>query len=58
MLVSTISTGTGIGVMNYTVSAASEWSSTAVYVGGDEVTYNGNTYRAQWWTQGDEPGTN
>lgn len=40
----------------YTVSAASEWSATAVYTGGDEVTYNGVTYRAQWWTQGETPG--
>ncbi|SFL47941.1 glycosyl hydrolase family 18 protein [Lactococcus garvieae] len=32
-----------------------EWSPTRAYVGGTEVTYNGNTYRAKWWTQGDVP---
>lgn len=32
------------------------WVSTQVYVGGDTVVYNGVTYRAAWWTQGDTPG--
>ncbi|GHA31379.1 glycosyl hydrolase family 18 protein [Photobacterium aphoticum] len=32
------------------------WSASKVYVGGDEVTFNGEKYRAKWWTQGDEPG--
>jgi chitodextrinase len=27
-----------------------------VYTSGDLVTYQGVTYRAQWWTQGDVPG--
>lgn len=35
---------------------ATTWSSTQVYVGGDTVLYNGVTYRAAWWTQGDVPG--
>lgn len=39
------------------VEAAAEWSSTATYVKGDQVTYNGATYQAQWWTQGNAPGT-
>ncbi len=33
------------------------WSSSAVYVGGNEVSYNGRIYRAKWWTQGNVPGT-
>lgn len=33
------------------------WDSSAVYVGGDEVVYNGVQYRAKWWTQGDNPET-
>jgi GH18 family chitinase/chitodextrinase len=33
------------------------WSSTAVYVGGDHVIWNGYIWRAEWWTQGEEPGT-
>ena len=35
---------------------ATTWSSSQVYVGGDTVLYNGVTYRAAWWTQGDVPG--
>lgn len=37
-------------------AAADTWDKTAVYVGGDEVAYNGKIYRAKWWTQGEEPG--
>lgn len=36
---------------------ASPWVSTQVYLGGNEVSYNNNVYRAKWWTQGDVPGT-
>ena len=32
------------------------WSATKVYVAGDKATYNGVTYKAGWWTQGDTPG--
>ena len=32
------------------------WSKTKVYVGGDEVTYNGSLYKAKWWTLGEQPG--
>lgn len=32
-----------------------DWSSTATYSGGDVVTYNGNSYTAKWWTQGETP---
>ena len=28
-----------------------------VYTGGETVVYKGVTYKAQWWTQGEEPGT-
>ncbi|MET7397902.1 glycosyl hydrolase family 18 protein [Dactylosporangium sp. NPDC005572] len=37
---------------------APAWSSTAVYTGGNLVSYNGRTWKAQWWTQGDTPGVN
>ena len=37
--------------------AIAAWDATKVYVLGDVVTHNGNTYRAKWWTQGNEPGT-
>ncbi|KAF9435149.1 hypothetical protein BGZ76_006817 [Entomortierella beljakovae] len=33
------------------------YSSTASYTGGAKVTYGGFIYTAQWWTQGDAPGT-
>jgi chitinase len=36
---------------------APEWTSTAVYVGGDTVSHHSHTWKAKWWTQGEEPGT-
>jgi len=36
---------------------AAAYSSTAVYVGGNEVSYNGHTWKAKWWTQGEAPST-
>jgi chitinase len=35
---------------------ASDWSATQIYTAGAKVTYEGATYQAQWWTQGDVPG--
>lgn len=32
------------------------WSSSQTYTGGEIVTYNGQLWRAQWWTQGQVPG--
>lgn len=32
------------------------WDSSAIYVGGDEIEYQGKVYRAKWWTQNEEPG--
>lgn len=46
------SSGTGTG----TSASGSAWSATAVYTAGGVVTYQGVTYTAQWWTQGDTPG--
>ena len=34
------------------------WDANAIYNTGDKVTHKGVDYSAQWWTQGDEPGTN
>jgi chitinase len=31
------------------------WSTSAVYVGTNRVSYNGNIYEARWWTQGEDP---
>ncbi|HET8844432.1 MAG TPA: chitinase [Ktedonobacteraceae bacterium] len=32
------------------------WSSTATYVSGNQVTYNGSLWQAKWWTYNDVPG--
>lgn len=36
---------------------APTWSASDVYVGGDQVTHDGRTWLAKWWTQGEQPGT-
>lgn len=33
------------------------WDASATYLAGDKVTHLGTTYTAQWWNQGEEPGT-
>ena len=35
--------------------SATAWNAGAVYWQGDVVSYNGKTWRANWWTQGDTP---
>src|SRR5579875_648378 len=37
-------------------SGVSPWNASTAYVGGDEVTYNGELWQAKWWTEGDTPG--
>ncbi|WP_082095661.1 chitinase [Photobacterium halotolerans] len=37
-------------------TCAQSWLATAVYVAGDTVVFAGQTWQAQWWTQGNEPG--
>lgn len=32
------------------------WDPAIAYVGGSKVLYQGNVWRAKWWTQGDVPG--
>ena len=39
------------------VTGETTWDPSAVYTGGNTVLYNGVTYRAKWWTQGDNPET-
>ena len=34
------------------------WSAATAYSAGDTVTEGGNTYKANWWTQGNDPATN
>ncbi|GAA5182952.1 chitinase [Rugosimonospora acidiphila] len=38
--------------------AAPAWSAGTAYNGGAQVSYNGHTWTAKWWTQGDIPGNN
>ncbi|KAG0005864.1 hypothetical protein BGZ79_001057 [Entomortierella chlamydospora] len=38
-------------------SGVSAWSTSTAYSGGAKVTYDGYIYTAQWWTQGDTPGS-
>ena len=40
-----------------TVSNSVVWESSSIYTKGMEVSYDGKIYRAQWWTQGETPGT-
>ncbi len=37
---------------------APAWNAATAYVGGQQVSYNGHTWTAKWWTQGDIPGNN
>lgn len=39
-----------------TTLSCSAWQAGAVYTQGNCVQYNGKTYTAKWWTQGDVPG--
>ncbi|MCI0383234.1 lytic polysaccharide monooxygenase [Streptomyces sp. CNQ085] len=36
--------------------ASPAWGTGNVYTGGDTVTHDGHTWRAKWWTRGEEPG--
>ncbi|MFB9735766.1 chitinase C-terminal domain-containing protein [Streptomyces thermocoprophilus] len=36
---------------------APEWSATTEYGGGSTVSHNSRTWKAKWWTKGEEPGT-
>ncbi|PCH38885.1 carbohydrate-binding module family 5 protein [Wolfiporia cocos MD-104 SS10] len=53
---STAATTTTAAASSGQCSSVSAWSATATYVGGDEATYNGDLWTAQWWTSGDTPG--
>jgi chitinase len=49
------SSPTGSGGGSCTAPA---WNSSTAYNGGAVVSYNGHTWTAKWWTQGDIPGNN
>jgi len=51
----------GATLLPATASATTEcvaWVSTIAYVGGDTAVRNGVSYKANWWTQGQDPATN
>lgn len=43
------------GNVSNTITAPA-WDSSKVYNGGELVSYNGQIYKAQWWTQNETPG--
>ncbi|MFT2020451.1 glycoside hydrolase family 19 protein [Streptomyces sp. 796.1] len=38
-------------------ACAAGWTSSAVYTGGNTVSYNGHNWSAKWWTQNEKPGS-
>ncbi|CAM5438881.1 chitinase [Streptomyces spiroverticillatus] len=36
---------------------AAPWAKATVYTGGQQVSHKGHTWKAKWWTTGEEPGT-
>ena len=48
--------GSSGGGSGGTPTPGAAWSATQIYTAGMTVTYQGTTYQAQWWTQGDTPG--
>ena len=41
----------------YAATSCQPWNSSTAYVAGDTVTEGGKTYKANWWTQGNDPAT-
>ncbi|MEY7852192.1 PKD domain-containing protein [Natrarchaeobius sp. A-rgal3] len=51
----------GVGIATAGSATAQEypaWDADTVYTDGDRVVHEGSVWETQWWTQGDEPGTN
>lgn len=36
-------------------ASVATWNSATAYTGGSQVVYDGDLYKAQWWTQGETP---
>ena len=49
--------GTSLLFSTPAYAATAQWSSNNAYTAGSQVSFNGDTYEAQWWTQGEEPGS-
>ncbi|ORX86719.1 glycoside hydrolase [Basidiobolus meristosporus CBS 931.73] len=39
-------------------SDVAQWNSGSIYVGDQKAVYNGDLWKAKWWTRSDEPGHN
>ncbi|KAF8415330.1 glycoside hydrolase superfamily [Boletus edulis BED1] len=52
----TTSTSTTTTAGTGSCAGVSPWVSDVAYVGGNQVTYNGDLWTAQWWTYNDTPG--
>ena len=50
-------TSTSVRIFVGFVCSLPQWSSTAIYLAGDEVSYNGNKWEAKWWTRNTIPGS-
>lgn len=58
----TVALGASRAVLPLTVAPAPActdpaWQPTSIYDTGDVVSHDGHRWRAQWWTQSQEPGT-
>ena len=42
----------------HAATSCQPWNASTAYVAGDTVTEAGKTYKANWWTQGNDPATN
>ncbi|KAG5733063.1 Chitinase 1 [Termitomyces sp. T112] len=51
----TACTGSGMA-LTLTCGGVAAWASTAIYVGGNQVTFQSHLWTAKWWTQGEAPG--
>ena len=50
-------TATPTPTVTATTTCATAWSSSAIYVNGDKVSYAGHNWLAKWWTTNEIPGT-
>ena len=41
----------------HAATSCQPWNASTAYVAGDTVTEAGQTYKANWWTQGNDPAT-
>lgn len=46
-----------VTIVDTTTPAYPEWDINKQYVGGEIVTHNGKLWKAEWWTNREEPGT-